>query len=195
MTRNKHGRLAELTTSRDRGSVSRFLWYAHRPSRKCGSIAPRDTSERSERGEWSRKWNSVLAIFIDSLSFSLFLPDSFLVFFTSFFYFAPSTEHVHGSGEHFRSARPGRRCAGEYLSERKTLCIQPSPFHPRAEGGTRGWQCGLFAEKSHSVGSRSCAHHIVCAGDGQRGMLRGGEKEIGYGGGKAKSAEHTRAEL
>lgn len=133
-----------------------------------------------------------------TLSLSL-SPRSFPPFFASFFYFAPSTEHVRGSGEHFRSARPGRRSAGEYLSERKTNSLYPALrlFLPRAEGGTRGWQCGLFAEKSHSVGSEPqlrASHCLRGVGPESR-MLRGEKKEIEYVGGKGeqKAAPSTHA--
>lgn len=74
-----------------------------------------------------------------------------------------------------RRGPPRRRCAGEYLSERKTNSVSttlilpacsvstrllPSPTHPLAR---RGWKCGLFAEKSHSVGRAAAARITLFA--------------------------------
>lgn len=92
-----------------------------------------------------------------------------------------------------------RRCAGEYLSERKTnssLCIHPSSSFSRTRGErAEGEKCGLFVEKSHfpSGEPQLRASHCLREGCCEGGMLRGeGEEGRGRGGEGKKHRAYTR---
>lgn len=143
-----------------------------------------------------------------SPSLSLFSPWIGLLsslFCAGFFYFASPTEHIRGSGKHFRLARPRptcRRCAGEYLSERKTnssLCIHPF-YHSPPSHAHRGKRAGVevrfvCGKKSLSV-ERAAAARIALFARGMlrgRDVARGGREDTGEEGGEERGSKKHRA--
>lgn len=151
--------------------------------------------ERSEAGENSRA-NEIPRSRFSSRSLSpprhyphapSLIPSSFfryLLLFRSADRTRPQQRRAFPAGE--------ARRADEYLSERKTnsrsaptlsrlppsfALSRPSLHGVRSPGGkklARGWKCGLFAEKSHSVG-RAAAARITLFARGRAGCkgLRG----------------------
>lgn len=79
-----------------------------------------------------------------------------------------------------------------FKREENSLCIQPSLFRPRAEGGTRGWQCGLFAEKSHSRREPQLrASHCLRGGGPEQNTARGEEGDRRGGGEQKAPSTHA----
>lgn len=156
-------------------------------------VPPREIHQGETNGENGRANEIPRSRFSsDSPSLSPLLSSIFSsFFFASFFYFAPSTEHVHGSGEHFRSARPGGRYAGEYLSERKTLSVSsPSPFAlaPREERG--GGSAVCLRKKVTPSGAAAARITLFARGRARAEYCEGkrrSEGERGEGEGKQKA--------
>jgi len=176
-----------------------------------------DHAGRAEEG--SGENNRANEIPRSRFSSSSLPPLFFLSFLVTFFYFAARKRNTSAAAGSVsgpaRSGHRARRCAGEYLSERKTnstflspslsLSLTPRPssssLAERVARGGRRWKCGLFAEKSHSVGRAAAARITLFArgrdGVGGRGREWGNEETEGGGMGRTgegskKRRAHTR---
>lgn len=129
-----------------------------------------------------------------SLALSLSLFDLFLLFWRLLLFHPvdrtrPRQRRAFPVGE----ARPTLR-RRIFKREENSLSVSSarplSPSRRGREGEARGWQCGLFAEKSHSVGRAAAARITLFARRraGAGGCCEGrGEGEIGYGGAEQKA--------
>lgn len=113
--------------------------------------------------------------------YSPFLSDPLLLFYPPASFISLRRQNTSAAAESISGRRgPARRYAGEYLSERKTnsLCIQPCPFRPRAEGGwnAEGGSAVCLRKKVTPSGEPQLrASHCLRGGGPEQDAARGEE--------------------
>jgi len=170
----------------------------HIVHRRCGGISHREIHQVETNGGRMvaqmkfRDFHRTLFLFVLCLSLrDLFLLFRWLLLFPPVDRSRPRQRRAFPVGEARSTLR--RRI----FKARGKLTLYPalplSPSRGRNAGG--GWQCGLFAEKSHSVGRAAAARITLFARGRTRVGCCEGRRRDGIRRGRAKSTEHTRAEL